>query len=100
MDLCQDGVNLVLLNENGIWFVLQHEGEELTRFPSDLSEVRATLNGRITLQYTDGLGNGIEIEGDSRGLKVRLQDAGRAPKNCRISRDDVEKIHGTIMPGV
>ncbi len=96
IDMCHDGIAMALVNEEGIWFVLQRDDVEFARFATDISEVRGVLDGRLTLQFTDGKGNGVAVEGGEKGLKIRLEGDGNAPKNCRIPREAVEKIGGTL----
>ena len=39
-----------LLDEDGLWFALHKEGDELDRFPAERSEARGALAGKLTLQ--------------------------------------------------
>ena len=91
---------MALETGGGFWFVLHHEQEEIARFAVDPPVLRGVLDGRMTLQFSDGEGNAISVEGGGKGLKVRLEGNGHSPKNCRISNLDVEKIKGSLIGGV
>ena len=97
---CEDGIAVALDDDDGLRFILHRDDDEIARFMVDPAELDAVFDGRMTLQFTDGKGNGVAIEGGAKGLKIRLEGNGHPAKNCRIAREDVERMRGAIHHGV
>ena len=90
--LCQDGIEVSLENDDGLWIDLHETGDgRLGRFAIDPSELRATVAGKVSFHATDGLGSSVSIDGTDGALKVRLEGQGFSPKNCRLDAETVER---------
>ncbi len=95
--LCKDGIEMALVEEQGLWIVLRtSSGNELGRFEIDPTELRGVTAGRMSFQATDGDGNSVGIEAGTTGIRVRLEGRGHAPLNCRLSRGDVENAAASL----
>ena len=99
--LCQDGIEADLENEGGLWLVFREpDGDDLGRYPIDLSELRAALAGRTTIQVSDGEGRSVNLEGGPQGLKVRVEIRGKGTKACRLDADTVRSAVESLDLGV
>ncbi len=99
--LCQDGIEVALESENGLWVVLQEpDGGSLGRFAIDPSELQATIAGKVSFHATDGSGSSVSIDGADGTLKVRLEGRGFSPKNCRLDAEYVSKAIESLNPDV
>lgn len=98
--ICRDGFEAALEKDQGLWLTMRSDKGQFGRFAIDPSELRATIQGQVSYQATDGSGSSVSIEAVEGVLSVRLECNGGGTTRCRLDQAAVESAIESLNIGV